>query len=255
VLPHFPVQASPPVFDYEEATLGGVKGQIRFDFRDDPFPGSIGGAHRLTAAEVEDIISLAAKRASITRAGIRLPLGSHAEVFITVVGNPNMAGAKPPILGVFRTGDATIFSWDVAVQKARTALFFSTRNFAQSTRTVGFLAQRFYPPGIDGHPPGPYFGWQETLLYDDFLTATTGQNLHNSNLPNGITIFPGGIPLYRNGQLIGAIGVSGDGVDQDDIVSASGAQNFTPSEKIRADQFTYRGARLPFVKFPRDPDR
>ena len=70
---------------------------------------------------------------------------------------------------------------------------------------------------------------------------------------NGITIFPGGFPLYRNGQLIGAIGISGDGVDQDDIVGASGTHDFLAPFSIRADQFAYLGARLPYAKFPRDP--
>ena len=62
------------------------------------------------------------------------------------------------------------------------------------------------------------------------------------NLPNGITIFPGGFPLYRNGVLIGAIGISGDGVDQDDIVGASGTHDFLAPDSIRADQFVYKGA-------------
>ena len=78
----------------------------------------------------------------------------------------------------------------------------------------------------------------------------------NPNLPNGITVFPGGFPLYRNGVLIGAVGISGDGVDQDDIAgsSASGTE-FDPPQKIRADQFVYDGARLPYAKFPRNPER
>src|SRR5689334_11793695 len=73
------------------------------------------------------------------------------------------------------------------------------------------------------------------------------------NLANGTTIFPGGFPLYRNGVLVGAIGISGDGVDQDDIVGASGTENFLAPDAIRADQFIFRGARLPYAKFPRDP--
>ena len=75
----------------------------------------------------------------------------------------------------------------------------------------------------------------------------------NPNLPNGITIFPGGFPLYRNGVLIGAVGVSGDGIDQDDIVGASGASLFPPPDAIRSDRMQYRGARLPYAKFPRNP--
>jgi hypothetical protein len=77
----------------------------------------------------------------------------------------------------------------------------------------------------------------------------------NPNVPNGITIFPGGFPLYKDGQLVGAIGISGDGVDQDDIIGISGTVDFAADPKIRADQFSYRGARLPYVKFPRDPVR
>ena len=72
-------------------------------------------------------------------------------------------------------------------------------------------------------------------------------------MPNGITIFPGGFPLYRDGKLIGAIGVSGDGVDQDDLIAASGTIHFLPPNGIRADQIIFRGARLPYAKFPRNP--
>jgi hypothetical protein len=75
----------------------------------------------------------------------------------------------------------------------------------------------------------------------------------DSNLPNGITIFAGGFPLYRNGVLIGAIGVSGDGIDQDDIIAASGTVNFLPPQNIRADEYRFRNARLPYAKFPRNP--
>ena len=54
-------------------------------------------------------------------------------------------------------------------------------------------------------------------------------------------------------QLVGAVGVSGDGIDQDDIVAASGASAFPAPLEIRADRFSYRGARLPYAKFPRNP--
>jgi uncharacterized protein GlcG (DUF336 family) len=256
-VPSFPVRTSPPTFDYPTAELGGTEGEIRFPFRDDPMPGKIGKASRLTAGEVEDIIGLAAERSRHTRAGIRLPVGTAAKVFISVVGNPNHDDVPAPILGIFRTGEATIFSWDVSVQKARTALFFSNNKFAQSSRTVGFLAQRFYPPGIDGMSPGPYFGIQEALFINVLkavLPKRKQLELINKNLPNGITIFPGGFPLYREGRLVGAVGVSGDGVDQDDIIGISGATHFAPPARIRADQYIYHGARLPYVKFPRDPE-
>jgi Haem-degrading len=76
----------------------------------------------------------------------------------------------------------------------------------------------------------------------------------NPNLPNGITVFPGGFPLYRNGVVIGAVGISGDGVDQDDIVGISATAGFQAPLAIRADAFTVGGARLPYAKIPRNPD-
>jgi len=75
----------------------------------------------------------------------------------------------------------------------------------------------------------------------------------DQTLPNGITIFPGAFPLYRNGVLVGAIGVSGDGVDQDDLAGAAGCHDFLAPFGIRSDEFFIRGARLPYAKFPRDP--
>ena len=86
-------------------------------------------------------------------------------------------------------------------------------------------------------------------LADD--EALTNANPH---VPNGITIFPGGFPLYKDGVLVGAIGVSGDGIDQDDIIAAAGTVGFLPPGNIRADHMEYRGARLPYAKFPRNPD-
>ena len=142
-------------------------------------------------------------------------------------------------------------------KKGRTAVGFSNNSFAVSTRTVGFLAQTKYPPGLDVQDPGPYFGLQEQFsgfnraALPNFVLDSSGMD---ARFPNGITIFPGGFPLYRNGQLIGAIGISGDGVDQDDIVGASGTHDFLAPHNIRADQFAYLGARLPYAKFPRDPD-
>ena len=221
------------------------------------------------------ILSQASARAKITRAGIRLPRGRAAQTFITVVNNPAPNGKAPAVLGTIRTPDATIFSWDVSAQKARTAVFFSNDTRAFSSRTVGFLSQQFYPPGIANTAPGPFYKLQEKYSLLPFEAPNpfamemvrvrnplNGVQLSRKNiltkpnpyLPNGITIFPGGFPLYRNGVLIGAIGVSGDGIDQDDIIAAAGTVGFDAPAGIRADAQEYQGARLPYAKFPRNPD-
>ena len=75
-----------------------------------------------------------------------------------------------------------------------------------------------------------------------------------AGLENGIPIFAVSVPLYNNGRLVGAIGVSGDGVDQDDLIASAGRAGFEVLLAIRSDQIPVGGVRLPFVKFPRNPE-
>jgi len=257
-----------PLVAYTNGIFGGQICEIRSAIIDDPEAGDIRGQPRLTSNEVARILSQASARAKITRAGIRLARGQPAQTFITVVNNPDQTNTAPAILGTIRTPGATLFSWDVAIQKARTAVFFSDDTRAFSSRSVGFLAQRFYPPGIVKTPPGPFYGLQEkfsllppkdplgvtNILNGVALEMDEALTTPNPNVPNGITIFPGGFPLYRHGVLIGAIGVSGDGIDQDDIIAAAGTVGFLAPPQIRADHMQFRGARLPYAKFPRNPD-
>jgi hypothetical protein len=73
-------------------------------------------------------------------------------------------------------------------------------------------------------------------------------------LENGIQIFAGSVPLYKNGQLVGAIGVSGDGIDQDDLMAVAGSAGFEAPLAMRSDQAVVRGTRLPYVRLPRSPE-
>ena len=66
---------------------------------------------------------------------------------------------------------------------------------------------------------------------------------------------PGSTPLYVGGSLQGGFGVSGDGVDQDDVVTFAGQQGFAAPTALKADQVFYRAVRLPFQKFNRTPLR
>ena len=82
-----------------------------------------------------------------------------------------------------------------------------------------------------------------------------------SRLANGLQIFPGSVPIYRGNTLIGGIGVSGDGVDQDDMISFLGLHNASQQlggfgnapPSMRADQLTPQGVRLRFVQCPQAP--
>ena len=216
----------------------------------------------LTAEAVSTIISRAVIQADDTRAAIRLPLGSTTRMVIAV---GDTAGN---ILGLFRMPDATIFSIDVAVAKARNAAYFSSLardprdlvgvplGTAVTARTIGFGAQPLYPAGIDHSAPGPFF---RTYTQDVAAPCSQGFQASNDN-QSGIVFFPGSIPLYSGHTLIGGLGVSGDGVEQDDLVTAAGAGcpdcpfSFVAPPDIRADRVKIGDIRLPFFKFPRNPE-
>jgi uncharacterized protein GlcG (DUF336 family) len=211
-------------------------------------------ANGLTLAQVQTIVQQAVATGDLTRAAIRLPVGSRARFVIAI------SDLDGTLLALYRMPDATVFSVDVAVAKSRNVIYFSgaTANpdlpgvpggTAVTNRTIGFAAQPLFPSGIDGTPPGPFF----PLFQKDLANpCTQGSQAANAN-QNGVVFFPGSVPLYVNGQLVGGLGVSGDGVDQDDYAAAGGAAGFMAPTSIRADQVVLSGVRLPYQKFPENP--
>jgi hypothetical protein len=188
--------------------------------------------------------------------------------------------------------DATIFSIDVAVAKSRNVIYFSNNplpdlpgykpGIAITNRTISFGAQPFFPPGIDTSDPAPNFPtpgpFFNLFKYDTANPCSQGVNVPNAGgvatVPypgvaasgtnplssfngnvSGIVFFPGAVPLYRNGVMVGGLGISGDGVDQDDFVTNGGAQGFLAPEAIRADNVFIRGVRMPYQKYPRNPEK
>ena len=122
------------------------------------------------------------------------------------------------IVGQRSMEDAWLGSIHIARAKAFTALAFSSNENALTTRSIGALSQ----------PGGPL--WQ----------------IGSSNVGDGIIEFPGGIPLYKQGVLVGAIGVSGDGVEEDENVAEAGCAGFETPKAIRVDTVT--GGAVPYIK-------
>ena len=285
--PLFPIRGAQPS-EFTAAMVGGIAGEV--DPRFFPFVDSATVTpNSLTASDVSTIIAHAAQQANITRAAIRQPLGSNARVSIAVVDTNGV------VLGVFRQTDAPVFGFDVSVQKARTAAFYSGAAAGASLRTAGFgsyvdraaadglkldgsvaftdraggfLHRPFFPDGINNTAAGPFsrqlgewsvfnVGLQVDLIKVNLEATLSGFAVPCTSipgLPNGIQIFPGSAPLYKNGVLVGAIGISGDGVDQDDLIAGAGSSGYAPPVAIRSDQVFVRGVRLPYLKFPRSPN-
>ena len=219
-----------------------------------PSAGPLGG---LSVGDVTQILNSAEATANNTRAAIRLPLGSKTRMVIAV------ADLDGTIIGLRRMQDSTVFSIDVAASKARNMVYFNSASrtasdlngvpmgTAVTNRTISFGAQPLYPPGIDGSHAGPFFNLYAMDLANP-CTQGFQSGATNSN-KSGIVFFPGSAGLYRNGVLVGGLGVSGDGVDQDDYVANGGTAGFEAPTNIRADQIMDEGVRLPYFKFPRNP--
>ncbi|MBL4659766.1 MAG: heme-binding protein [Alcanivoracaceae bacterium] len=159
---------------------------------------------------------------------------------------------------------------------------------AFSDRAGGNLSRPFYADGIENNPNGPLSksfrnnkwsvfstGLQLDLVMNKVIQhvlfaaagiATDSNNIctetASGRLANGIQIFPGSVPTYRAGQLIGGIGVSGDGVDQDDMIAFLGLHNAAINlsatinnapTNIRADNLTPQGVRLRYIQCPQSP--
>ncbi len=121
--------------------------------------------------------------------------------------------------------DAWRGSIEIAEAKAYTGLAFSSNDQALDSRTVGLLTRPDGPglttPSDIGTDKGvaPLWGLGDT---NPFRTLWGGAS---DDFPNrrhrGIVTFAGGQPVYdcSSHLLLGGVGVSGDGVDEDDMVA------------------------------------
>ena len=288
-----------------------------------PIAGTDGGS-ALTSSEVRQLVRSALAVARRSRAQIRLPYGSFAQVSVSVVDTNGV------VLAIARTRDAPIFGTDVSLQKARTAALLSGADaaadlsaapdtiylnpdgsasgteitieqyvtdlrsflgsptaladaaFAFADRSGGNLSRPYYPDGINGSNNGPlskpFASWSpfstglqldlsmNRIIEHVFHVATastdTPQNCTTlTRLANGLQIFPGSVPIYRGSTLVGGIGISGDGVDQDDMIAFLGLHEAgqklgsikNAPKAMRADQLEPQGVRLRYVQCPQSP--
>ena len=108
---------------------------------------------------------------------------------LNVAMNIAVVDSGTNLVAFARMENAWLGSIDISIKKARTARFFN-----YPTGEIGKLSQ----------PGGSLFG------------------IEHSN--GGLVTFPGGVPITNaNGDVIGAIGVSGDSVENDHAVASAGA--------------------------------
>lgn len=227
---------------------------------------------------------------------VSLQKARTAAFFSNAVASSDLTSTTPPVIPGFNT-TKSVASYVPDIRSFIPDPTALTGEIAFSDRAGGNLSRPYFPDGEVGTANGPFSlpitqwnifatGLQSSLIVENILehvvhvlgggpdTATGCTFLPDipslagvqNRLQNGMQIFPGSVPIYRGSTLVGGIGVSGDGIDQDDMISflaidragarLNGAIGNAP-EAIRADQITIsvNGApvRLRYVNCPFTP--
>ena len=141
----------------------------------------------LTQDAAEAIVAAAKAAAAKIESGV---YKAKTKMHVHVIGREGTLLAATQAIGAWPGSD------DIATRKARTAWHFKL-----PTRVIGELSR------ADNSSKGPLFG------------------IEHSN--GGLISFPGGLPIFDvSGELVGAIGVSGDTVDKDEEVAKAGVEAF-----------------------------
>ena len=246
----------------------------------------------LTAADVQRQILQGIQQSNITRAAIRLGLSVSARMVLAISDKTGevLGLFRMPDATIFSI-DVAVSKSRNAAYYANADLLQPGDQLAGIPKGVAFTARSFryltlprFPSSIDSAPPAPF-----SVLNDGGVDRKTALNVgpplpasaflsvegrdafnpgtnffEGGPLPSpdvirkqsGIIFFPGSSALYRlvngKGVLIGGLGVSGDGVDQDDVVTTAAANGLAALGVARADDFFINGVRIPYQKFNRN---
>jgi uncharacterized protein GlcG (DUF336 family) len=120
----------------------------------------------------------------------------------------------------------------IAKAKAYTANAFSIDSLALSTARLYTFTQ----PGHSLWSLG-----QSNLFDPKFLAAPNGNGGGDNQITGGLIFFGGGVPLYKNGKIIGGLGVSGDTscTDHEIAKRVRNAAGLNPPGGALVDDITY----------------
>ncbi|RLS21741.1 MAG: hypothetical protein DWH72_01790, partial [Planctomycetota bacterium] len=243
----------------------------------------------ITKAQVIQLVYQGVAQSLVTRAQIRIPTTYSRMIFAVsdtdggLLGLYRMPDTLCDALDVTPAKARNSYYYASSDLQAQDQIAGIPKGTAFTTRTFRYLASPFYPSGNSGAPPGPFSilnepgidpatgynigapkpaaSFQTVLGFDsfnpgrNFSCPTTGPGSQPASNQNGTIFFPGSSAVYNSaGVLIAGFGGSGDGVDQDDVVTFYGVVGLAAPIAKRADQYFVRDIRLPYTKFSRNAD-
>ncbi len=226
----------------------------------------------LTSAEVQTVIAQAVTEAQSRNLpsviAVTDRVGNVLAVF-AMNGAPAMTAlSRRQIGGMAAMGDeiglqgAMVPSTTAAIAKALTGAYLSSSGNAFTSRTASQIVQEHFPPAPTtvGLESGPLFGVQFSQLPCSDLSARASDGMIGpKRSPLGLAADPGGLPLYKNGVVVGGIGIMGDGdygfdpnildveSDAEEAIALAAAQGFMAPTDIRANRIFVDGTALRFT--------
>ncbi|MFM5915600.1 MAG: heme-binding protein [Chakrabartia godavariana] len=219
----------------------------------------------LTSSDVQQILAQAIEEATARRLPATIAVVDRVGNVLAVF---NMTGARPTaITRAAPNGDSsdvqnlTVPAPAAAITKALTAAYLSSSGNAFSTRTASQIVQEHFPPAPStvGLESGPLFGVQFSQLPCSDLNTRVDQGLIGpKRSPLGMAADPGGLPLYKNGVVVGGIGIMADGdygydastldIDRDDeeYIALAGTLGYAAPDAIQAGRISVDGTLLRF---------
>ena len=243
-----------------------------------------------SVADIEQIVAQGIAEANQVRSQVRAPFNQSAKMVFAVsdeegnvLGLYRMPDAQYSAIAMaVANARNTAYYNNPSLLQPQDKIKGVPAGTAFTSRTIRFVSLPFFPEGIDINPPGPgniltdggntkfattkgaplpVSAFQSLQGYNDFNPNTNFRDPYNKANQNGVVFFPASAPLYVapagskiRSTLVGALGVSGDGVFQNDDVASVASIAYAPGRSVdRADQVKFRGVRLPYYKYNRNP--
>ncbi|MDF7776413.1 heme-binding protein [Sphingomonas sp. AOB5] len=228
---------------------------------------TVPGAEALTITDVQNILARAAaeanQRGRPAVIAVSDRVGNILAIFRMTGAPANMVTSAAPNGANMDAQNLSVPAEAGAIAKALTGAYLSSGGNAFSSRTASMIVQQHFPPAptTTGLESGPLFGVQFSQLPCSDLSARYGSlgadmQIGPKRSPLGLAADPGGFPLYKNGVVVGGIGVMADGVygfdtnvldidsDVEEAIALAGTRGFEAPENIRANRISVDGTTL-----------